>query len=65
MDEARAMDLIDRINSDPQARDRFSKDPVGTFEASGIALTAEDRQMLLSVKGLAGEDLAQRVSKLW
>jgi hypothetical protein len=65
MNEARAMELWDRIESDPQARERFSHDPVGVFELSGIELTSEDRQMLQSVQGLAGEELSQRVSKLW
>ncbi len=63
MNEERVLDLVDRMASDPQLRARFSNDPVGTFEASGIELTDEDRQMLQSVKGLAGEELMQRVSK--
>ena len=63
MDEARALELVDRISSDPDVRERFEKDPVGLFEASGITLTEDDRQMLLAVKGLPGEELSQRISK--
>jgi len=63
MDEARALELLDRIASDSDVRQRFERDPVGLFESSGISLTADDRQMLLAAKGLSGEELTQRINK--
>ncbi len=63
MNEVKALELFDRMAGDPRLRERFEEDPVALFEASGLELTEEDRQMLLTVKGLTGEELMQRVSK--
>jgi len=63
VDEESALELIDRMTSDPLLRERFEKDPVATFEAFGVELTDQDRRMLRSAKGRAGEELMQRISK--
>jgi hypothetical protein len=63
MDEARAMELVDRIASDSQMLERFAQDPVALFESSGITLTSEDREALLAAKALKGEELTSRISK--
>jgi hypothetical protein len=63
MDEAKAMELVDEMASDPTLRAAFQQDPVGTFERAGIQLDDDDRQALSTYAGMGDEALLERISK--
>nr|WP_294523483.1 hypothetical protein [uncultured Rhodopila sp.] len=62
MNEELGREIAERITRTPEALDQFRKDPVGVFASNGLALTPDDRQMLLAVKGLHGAELMPRMS---
>jgi hypothetical protein len=65
MDQAKAEQLMDVMEADPELFAEFQRDPEGTAERAGLTLNDEERETLRVASTLSGSEMRERISKVW
>lgn len=64
MDNQAAVAFTTKLENDASLREEFRNDPIGVAERAGLQLSADDRAMAESFRGLSDPLLVERISKM-